>query len=102
MKYVEVSFSIIPFEPWNEIIIANLSILPYESFMEEGEYLKAYIQEQYFDPLDFTDICAKMIEILNKSNTYYDNNVNLGEIINSHFISINNIRNTFGLNFDQY
>ena len=52
MKYVEVSFSIMPFEPWNEIIIANLSILPYESFMEEGEYLKAYIQEQDFDSLD--------------------------------------------------
>jgi ribosomal protein L11 methyltransferase len=60
MKYVEVSFSIIPFEPWNEIIIANLSILPYESFMEEGEYLKAYIQEQDFDPSDLTDLVLKL------------------------------------------
>ena len=60
MKYVEVSFSIIPFEPWNEIIIANLSILPYESFMEEGEYLKAYIQEQDFDLLDLKDLVLKL------------------------------------------
>ena len=60
MKYVEVSFSIMPFEPWNEIIIANLSILPYESFMEEGEYLKAYIQEQDFDPSDLTDLVLKL------------------------------------------
>jgi ribosomal protein L11 methyltransferase len=60
MKYVEVSFSIIPFEPWNEIIIANLSILPYESFMEEGEYLRAYIQEQDFDPLDLIDLVLKL------------------------------------------
>jgi ribosomal protein L11 methyltransferase len=60
MKYVEVSFSIMPFEPWNEIIIANLSILPYESFMEEGEYLKAYIQEQYFDPFDLKDLVLKI------------------------------------------
>ena len=60
MKYVEVSFFIIPFEPWNEIIIANLSILPYESFMEEGEYLKAYIQEQDFDPSDLTDLVLKL------------------------------------------
>lgn len=60
MKYVEVSFSIMPFEPWNEIIIANLSILPYESFMEEGEYLKAYIQEQDFDPLDLKDLVLKL------------------------------------------
>ena len=60
MKYVEVSFSIIPFEPWNEIIIANLSILPYESFMEEGEYLKAYIQEQDFDPLVLKDLVLKL------------------------------------------
>ena len=60
MKYLEVSFSIIPFEPWNEIIIANLSILPYESFMEEGEYLKAYIQEQDFDPLVLKDLVLKL------------------------------------------
>ena len=60
MKYVEVSFSIIPFKPWNEIIIANLSILPYESFMEEGEYLKAYIQEQDFDSLDLKDLVLKL------------------------------------------
>ena len=60
MKYVEVSFSIMPFEPWNEIIIANLSILPYESFMEEGEYLKAYIQEQDFDSLDLKDLVLKL------------------------------------------
>jgi ribosomal protein L11 methyltransferase len=60
MKYVEVSFSIMPFEPWNEIIIANLSILPYESFMEEGEYLKAYIQEQDFDPFDLKDLVLKI------------------------------------------
>jgi ribosomal protein L11 methyltransferase len=49
-----------PFEPWNEIIIANLSILPYESFMEEGEYLKAYIQEQDFDPFDLKDLVLKL------------------------------------------
>ena len=60
MKYVEVSFSSIPFEPWNEIIIANLSILPYESFMEEGEQVKAYIQEQYFDPLKLKDLVMKL------------------------------------------
>ena len=60
MKYVEVSFSIIPFEPWNEIIIANLSVLPYESFMEEGEYLKAYIQEQNFDSLKLKDLVIKL------------------------------------------
>ena len=60
MKYVEVSFSVIPFEPWNEIIIANLSILPYESFMEEGEQVKAYIQEQDFDPLDLKDLFLKL------------------------------------------
>ncbi len=56
----------------------------------------------YFDPLDFNDICSKMIKILDKPNISYDNNINLGNIINSHLISINNIRNTFGLNFDQY
>lgn len=94
MKYVEVSFSIIPFKPWNEIIIANLSILPYESFMEEGEYLKAYIQEQDFDPLGLKDLVLKLK--INKGviiNYEYKNieQQNWNHVWESHFepVSIN-------------
>lgn len=94
MKYVEVSFSIMPFEPWNEIIIANLSILPYESFMEEGEYLKAYIQEQDFDPLGLKDLVLKLK--INKGviiNYEYKNieQQNWNHVWESHFepVSIN-------------
>jgi ribosomal protein L11 methyltransferase len=47
--YVEVSLKPHPFEPWNEIIVAQLGELPYESFVEENETVLAYISEDDFD-----------------------------------------------------
>ena len=94
MKYVEVSFYIMPFEPWNEIIIANLSILPYESFMEEGEYLKAYIQEQNFDSLKLKDLVMKLNKNKEVLINYEYKNIehqNWNHVWESHFepVSIN-------------
>ena len=47
--YREVSFSIRPLDPAREILIAELSQLPYESFLETENGLKAYIREADFD-----------------------------------------------------
>lgn len=56
MSYIEVSFLCIPSEPWNEIIVANLSELPFESFMEENSYLKAYIKKENFKVSDLNKL----------------------------------------------
>lgn len=50
-EYIEVSMTIIPFSEENaEIVTAEVSELPFESFSTEGEVLKCYIQKELYDP----------------------------------------------------
>jgi len=46
MDYSEYRLCPIPFEPWNEILVASLSDVGFESFMEEKNELLAYISAQ--------------------------------------------------------
>lgn len=50
-EYIEVSMNITPFSEENaEIVTAEVSELPFESFSTEGEVLKCYIQKELYDP----------------------------------------------------
>ncbi len=50
-EYIEVSMTITPFSEGNaEIVTAEISELPFESFSTEGEVLKCYIQKELYDP----------------------------------------------------
>ena len=50
-EYIEVSMTITPFSEENaEIVTAEVSELPFESFSTEGEVLKCYIQKELYDP----------------------------------------------------
>jgi len=49
MKYIEVSFEIEPVQPASEILVAELSELGFESFVEKDSGLLAYIPENSFD-----------------------------------------------------
>ncbi|MBQ0147404.1 MAG: 50S ribosomal protein L11 methyltransferase [Flavobacteriaceae bacterium] len=42
-NYIEYKFQVKEIEPWNEIIIANISDLPFESFIENENGFDAYI-----------------------------------------------------------
>ena len=49
-EYIEVSMHITPFTEENaEILTAEISELPFESFAVEGEVLKCYIQKELYD-----------------------------------------------------
>jgi len=48
MDYIECRFELAPFEPFHEILIAELAELPFESFVEEDPVVKAYIPESLF------------------------------------------------------
>lgn len=49
-EYIEVSIKITPFSEENaEIITAEISELPFESFTSEDPFLKCYIQKELFD-----------------------------------------------------
>lgn len=50
-EYIEVSITITPFSEENaEIVTAEISELPFESFSTEGNVLKCYIQKELYDP----------------------------------------------------
>ncbi|NND16002.1 MAG: 50S ribosomal protein L11 methyltransferase, partial [Eudoraea sp.] len=58
-EYREVSFIIHPLEPAREILIAELSLLPYDSFLETERGLKAYIKEA-----DFSEDAIRNLHVL--------------------------------------
>ena len=49
-EYIEVAIKIAPFSEENaEIVTAELSELPFESFTMDDPYLKCYIQKELYD-----------------------------------------------------
>ena len=49
-EYIEVTVKITPFSEENaEIVTAEVSELPFESFATEDPYLKCYIQKELYD-----------------------------------------------------
>lgn len=56
MNYTEVHFEITPLQPAMEILIAELSELGFESFVEEEEGLKAYIAGEEFNKEELQDL----------------------------------------------
>lgn len=64
-EYIEVSVHIAPFsEEYAEIITAEISELPFESFSTEGEVLKCYIQKELYD--------AQVLKVLLSGLDYLD------------------------------
>jgi ribosomal protein L11 methyltransferase len=49
MNYYELTVQLSDFERWNDILIAYLAEVDYESFQEENPFVKAYIQESLYD-----------------------------------------------------
>ena len=49
-NYIEYSFLVLPSDPWEEILLAELQSLPFESFENSEGLLKAYVPEDlYYD-----------------------------------------------------
>ena len=53
MNYWELTFSVLPKMPWSDIIIAELSEIGFESFVDTDTGIKAYIQEDAWDDEGF-------------------------------------------------
>lgn len=60
MDYIEVELHLTPFHPWNEVFVAYLSELEFESFQDEPPLLKAYISAQNFDESKFNLLIAEL------------------------------------------
>ncbi|KAA3650323.1 MAG: 50S ribosomal protein L11 methyltransferase [Bacteroidetes bacterium] len=59
MSYLECKFRLNPFEPYNEIIVAQLSELGFESFAETNDEVLAYIQLAEFNE-SIKNACSEM------------------------------------------
>jgi ribosomal protein L11 methyltransferase len=60
MIYIEIEFKLTPFTPWNEVFVAYLSDLDFESFQEDNPVLKAYVAEDHFNYLKFESLMAEL------------------------------------------
>ena len=47
-NYIEYSFLVLPSDPWEEILLAELQSLPFESFENSEGFLKAYVPEDLY------------------------------------------------------
>ena len=56
MSYIELNFKISPLQPAAEILVAELSNLGFESFVEEEQGLKAYINSNDFNETLLNDL----------------------------------------------
>jgi len=59
--YIEYSFNLAPYEPWNEILTAYLAEIGFESFVDEEPILKAYIQADLIDYDEINNIQFKLV-----------------------------------------
>lgn len=61
-SYLEFNFKITPLQPWNEILMAELIEIGFDSFTEEYDGILGYIQEDLFD-----EALLKEVPLLNSS-----------------------------------
>lgn len=68
MNYIEYNFSVTPTQPYNEILIALLSQIEFESFEENSVGLKAYILKDFEDE----EFVKEQIETLALAEIVYE------------------------------
>ena len=89
-NYLEFNFKIEPLQPWNEILMAELIEIGFDSFTEEYDGILGYIQEELYD-----EAALKQVHLLNSddvkiSYTYEKMpNINWNEEWEKNFTPIN-------------
>lgn len=79
-NYLEFDFKISPLQPWNEILMAELIEVGFDSFTEEHEGILAYIPKDIFDEKELSNIALMNNEEINISYTYREMpNINWNE-----------------------
>lgn len=89
-NYLEFNFTISPLQPWNEILMAELIEIGFDSFTEEHEGILAYIQKNLFDEKQLQEINLFSNEAVEISYTYREMpNINWNEEWEKNFEPIN-------------
>ena len=89
-NYLEFNFNISPLQPWNEILMAELIEIGFDSFTEEHNGILAYIQKDLFDDKQLQGINMFSNEAVEISYTYQEMpNINWNEEWEKNFEPIN-------------
>ena len=88
--YLEFNFKIKPLQPWNEILMAELIEIGFDSFTEEYDGILGYIQKDLFKEGELKDIYLLQNEEIEISYTYEEMpNINWNEEWEKNFSPIN-------------
>lgn len=88
--YLEFNFKIKPLQPWNEILMAELIEIGFDSFTEEHDGILGYIQKDLFDEEELKDIYLLQNKEIEISYTYEEMpNINWNEEWEKNFSPIN-------------
>ena len=89
-SYLEFDFKINPLTPWNEILMAELIEIGFDSFTEENEGILAYIQKDIFSEEQLENVGILHREDIRISFTYQEMpNINWNEEWEKNFSPIN-------------
>lgn len=89
-SYLEFDFKINPLTPWNEILMAELIEIGFDSFTEENEGILAYIQKDIFSEEQLENVGILHREDIQISFTYQEMpNINWNEEWEKNFSPIN-------------
>lgn len=89
-SYLEFNFKISPLQPWNEILMAELIEIGFDSFTEEHDGILAYIQKDLFIENNLKEINMFANEAVEISYTYREMpNINWNEEWEKNFDPIN-------------
>ncbi len=79
-NYLEFDFKISPLQPWNEILMAELIEVGFDSFTEEHEGILAYVPKDIFDEKELSNIALMNNEEIKISYIYREMpNINWNE-----------------------
>lgn len=89
-SYLEFDFKINPLNPWNEILMAELIEIGFDSFTEENDGILAYIQKDLFSEEQLENVGILHREDIEISFTYQEMpNINWNEEWEKNFSPIN-------------
>ena len=89
-NYLEFNFKIEPLQPWNEILMAELMDVGFDSFTEEHEGILAYIQKDVFKEEDLKNLHLLQNPDIKISYTFSEMpNINWNEEWEKNFSPIN-------------
>lgn len=89
-NYLEFNFKITPLQPWNEILMAELIEIGFDSFTEEPDGILGYIQSDLFNESELRQIALLNHDEVQISYTYEEMpNINWNEEWEKNFSPIN-------------